>query len=444
MTSILQWIGSYLGWLDQITGSYIIALFLFAITIEILLLPLAIHRQKTSIKQAKLRPKEMAIQKKYAGRNDQVTRQKMQQEIMEMHQQEGFNQFGGCLTMLIQLPIILALYRIVVDPLQYVLRLSSDTISTITKYMTDVLEVSLGNRGGTIELVAKIKEIGLEGLEGLKGFTAEGLSEGAGEAAYNAIAAVFGKLPNFTIFNGAIDLGATPDVKVFNLLLLVPVITFVVYFFSMRLTRKLTYQPSAAAQGADDKAMGCSNTMMDIGMPLMSVFITFQVPAAIGVYWIFKSIIGTGKTFLLHKVMPLPVFTKEELDEAEREIGLRGKGKGRAKNDVEGGELTEGGQSVRKQGRPGSVRSLHYIDDEDFEDTRERAERAKAVQAEIEAEKKASDDQRAKKLAARATHPDAPVLKDDARPEAKKPEDFGPEGKATKEANDENAPTENH
>ena len=122
------------------------------------------------------------------------------------------------------------------------------------------------------------------------------------------------------------------------------------------------------------------------------------------------------------------------------------KGKGRAKNDNEGGTSTEYGQPARKQGRPGSVRSLHYIDDEDFEDTRERAERAKAVQAEIEAEKKASDDQRAKKLAARATHPDAPVLKDDAKPEpkAKEPLDFGPEGKAKKDATEENTPTENH
>ena len=319
MTSILQWIGSYLGWLDQVTGSYILALFLFAITIEILLLPLAIHRQKTSIKQAKLRPKEMAIQKKYAGRNDQVTRQKMQQEIMEMHQQEGFNQFGGCLTMLIQLPIILALYRIVVDPLQYVLRLSSDTISTITKYFTDALGVNLGNKGGTIELVAKIKEIGLEGLEGLKTFTAEGLSEGAGEVAYTALANVFDKLPNFTIFNGAIDIGAIPSFENFNWLLLVPVLTFVVYFFSMKLTRKLTYQPAMATAGADDKAMGCSNAMMDLMMPLLSVFITFGVPAALGVYWIFKSMITTLQQFIILKLMPLPKFTEEDYKAAERE-----------------------------------------------------------------------------------------------------------------------------
>jgi YidC/Oxa1 family membrane protein insertase len=111
----LQWIGSYLAWLDRITGSYVVAILLFALTVEIVLLPLAIKRQKTSIQQAKLSPKVRAIQKKYAGRNDQVTRQKMQQEIMEMQQEEGFNQFGGCLTLLIQLPIIMALYNIIIE-----------------------------------------------------------------------------------------------------------------------------------------------------------------------------------------------------------------------------------------------------------------------------------------------------------------------------------------
>ena len=155
--------------------NYLLALILFAIIVKIVLLPFSIKQQQNSIKQAKLRPKEMAIQKKYAGRNDQVTRQKMQQEIMEMHQQEGFNQFGGCLLAIIQLPIILALYQIVVDPLKYVLRMSNESINVIREYITKGLEIAVGNRSGTLELVSKINELGLEGLEGLKTYTAEGI-----------------------------------------------------------------------------------------------------------------------------------------------------------------------------------------------------------------------------------------------------------------------------
>ena len=74
-------------WVAQ--ENYIFALLLFAFVIEIFMLPFAIKQQKNSINAARLRPKEMAIRKKYAGRNDQPTQQKMLQEIQEMLQKEG-------------------------------------------------------------------------------------------------------------------------------------------------------------------------------------------------------------------------------------------------------------------------------------------------------------------------------------------------------------------
>ena len=345
---ILQPIGSYLAWLDSWTGSYMIALFIFALTIEILLLPLGIKQQKTSIKTAKLRPKEMAIQKKYAGRNDRPTMQKMQQEIMELRQREGVGQLGGCLTMLIQLPIILALYQIVIDPLHYVVHISKDAISVIAKF----IEYDMAK--GTIGMVSKLREMGIEGLAGLKSFTAEGITSAASMNAYTEIAGVFDKLPDFGVFGGALDLGAVPSFKVFNLLLLVPVLTFVVYFFSMKLTRKFTYQPSMGT-AEEAKAMGCSNTIMDVIMPLFSVYITFVVPAAVGIYWIFKSILSTVKQFLLYKTMPMPTFTEEDYKAAEKEM----KGKGRRDTGAE-----------RDPGRP-RPRSLHHIDDEDYDENGE-------------------------------------------------------------------------
>ena len=80
--AIYKAIGSVLGWMNDFTGSYVIALFIFAIFVEVLLLPFGIKQQKNSIKQARLRPKEMAIRNKYKGRNDQATMQKMNTEIL--------------------------------------------------------------------------------------------------------------------------------------------------------------------------------------------------------------------------------------------------------------------------------------------------------------------------------------------------------------------------
>ncbi len=111
---------------------YALSLFLFALIIKLLLFPLSIKTQKNQVKSAKLRPKEMAIRKKYSGRNDQATQQKMAAELQEMYKAEGHNQFGGCLPMFIQFPVLFALYEIIRNPLYYVCDFTKAQIEVIT------------------------------------------------------------------------------------------------------------------------------------------------------------------------------------------------------------------------------------------------------------------------------------------------------------------------
>ena len=415
--------GYVLKWLNALSGNqYILALFLFAIVIEVLLLPFGIKQQKNSIRQARLKPKELAIRKKYAGREDKQTQQMLSQEISEMYQRENYSPLAGCLPLLIQFPIIIALYNIVLNPLKYICGLSENAIDqllTVVKTYPDYAEsLSKATSSRTIELLGAIKKIigehGIEVFSGVEGFSDRITSADS--------------LPNLTLFGGAIDLGKVPSFSEFGWLLLVPFLTFVVYFISMKLTRKFTYQPS---MGANDQAVGCSNKMMDFTMPLMSVFISFGVPAAVGVYWIFKSIIGTVKQFFLHKAMPLPVFTEEDYKAAEKEIGVRSKSSKEKRLEKRGSE--ENNAPVKKSERVGAVRSLHHIDDEDFEDTKERAERAKAAMAAFEAEKAAKKRSSNEKI---VLDGDAPLQKNDT---------VTPEGKQRAEdaGKEENAPAEN-
>ena len=90
--------------------------------------------------------------------------------------------------------------------------------------------------------------------------------------------------------------------------------------------------------------------MMDFTMPLMSVYIAFIVPAAVGVYWMFKGIIGTVKQFIMSKVMPMPQFTEEDYKAAEKEM------------------LGKQPKRIQKSENVGKVRSLHHIDDEDYDE----------------------------------------------------------------------------
>ena len=342
-TNPLVWIGKFLG----LFGNYVLALFVFAIIIEVLLLYFGIRQQKNSIKQAKLSPKERAIRKKYAGRNDQVSMRKMQEEIQRLYQEEGFNPMSGCLPLLIQMPIVIALYNIVIDPLRYVLGKAAGLSAALSTFATTSraaggLGETLANSGkGSIEILSVLNKTP-GGLDHLRNFS---YFSNAGECADQLVNV---QLPDFSLFG--LNMGLTPSFnpvdKIQLWLLAIPVLTFVAYFASMKLNRKFMYQPAM-----QDPQMGCSNNMMDITMPLMSVYITFITPAAVGIYWIFKCIIGVVKQFILHKAMPLPTFTEEDFKKAEKEMKAKSKGKR---------------ETVYVSAADGAkYRSLHHIDDDD-------------------------------------------------------------------------------
>ncbi len=322
--AILKGFGYVVKFCYKIGGNnYLVALILFAVIVKIAMLPLSIKQQKNQIKQASLRPKEMAIRKKYAGRNDQPTQQKMQNEIMELYQKENFNPMGGCLPMLIQLPILLGLYQVVIRPLEFLCGVPKEVVKTL------MTEAGIKNNI-QIQLVEVLRD-------NWDKYSSQ-LSEYMSKA----------DLPNFNTFG--INLANTPSLDNLKgeglILLLVPVLTFVFMFLSMKITRKFTY--NAAEGTAQDANAGCSAKMMDYIMPLMSVYITFIVPAVIGIYWIFNNLFGTLQQIILAKVMPIPKFTEEDYKKAEKE--MNGKYKPEKKST----------------GEKKKVRSLHRIDEEDY------------------------------------------------------------------------------
>ena len=121
--------GTVMTWCYDLTNNYALALLFFAVIIKVLMLPFGIKQQKSQIALAKLRPKVAKIEKKYAGRNDRVTLQKKQQEIMELQQKEGYSPLSGCLPLLIQLPIIFGLYSVIRRPLSFICKLSDEAIT---------------------------------------------------------------------------------------------------------------------------------------------------------------------------------------------------------------------------------------------------------------------------------------------------------------------------
>lgn len=330
---ILGPLGNVLSFFNSITGNYMLAILLFALLFKIILFPFSIKQQKTQQKQAYLRPKEMAIRNKYKGRDDKVTQQKVQQEVMELYQSEGYSPFGGCLPLLLQFPIILALYNIIRNPLRYICGIPKDVITLISTAaeQSDTLKLMGAVRDNLAELQAKVAE-----------------------SAANVDVSAFTKLtaedlPDFSLFGLNFDLSLIPGEEM-KWYLLIPILTFAILFFSTKLTRKLSYQP----MNDQTANAGCSNWVMDITMPAMSTYFAFIFPALLGIYWMFNNILGILQQLILRKMYPAPVFTEADYKEAER---------------VYRGKATK--QSIEDDPRvvPGKkYRSLHHIDDDDADE----------------------------------------------------------------------------
>lgn len=363
---------------------YILALFFFALVMEIVLIPLAIKQQKSQIKMAQIKPLEMAIREKYKGRNDRATQQKMTMEIQEMYQQNGHSQFSGCLPLLIQLPIILILFTIVREPITYSSSLEGFNVESESKIAVEFYEAEKNAlikdafEGTEYDEQKKAIEgyqsqLGLKQVDedtpsdafkfkaGDKEYYASGTSTGNNEMAlqrlmidgdekinelaeagkldksflektasngktYGEILAYFNscedKLPNYKIAGQ--NLINEPDFKENIWLMLIPLLVFLTSFLQTKLTRK--FGAAANQTDANGNPVG-GGLFLEVGMPIISAIFAYNFAAAIGAYWIWRTLIGMLKTFILAKAMPIPVVTEEQIAEAKRAMKAKQKKK---------------------------------------------------------------------------------------------------------------------
>ena len=322
---LYEFIGTMLSWFSSLFGGqYVFGLLLYALVFKLLFLPFSIKQQKNQIKMAQLTPKIELIKAKYRGRTDQVTMQKQQQEIMELQQKEGYSPFSGCLPLLLQLPIITFLYKVIRGPLSYICGFSADEINSIKSIIgsTQIDE---------IQLVGEINK-----------YTGDGLAE---------FSARLEKLPDLTLFGT--DISAVPWDSLrgaieFSWIIIIPVLAAVLTWLSMFLARKWNANP-AAQQQQDNPQANMSMKMMDLMMPAMTLFIAFGFSAMMGIYWIYQSALGILQSFILSKAMPLPKYSEEDLKEMKK-----------AQKEAE-----KAARAAAKNAP--KVRSLHYIDDEDYD-----------------------------------------------------------------------------
>ena len=289
---IFEYIGMPFGYLFKfiygLTGHYLTALLVFGVVVKLVLLPLSIHQQKITIARAKLAPQEKAIRENYKNKTDEKSAAQMNQEVMNLYTKNGQSPFGGCLPMLIQMPILFSLYAIITKPLTYICGLDSATISALETRIHSLQKIK-----GTLSQIQIISHLqnNLPAFADLTGNIS---------------------LPQFMIMGGAIDLSQTPSITNLSWVLLVPLFTFLSSYLVMQIRQKL----NPAEKPANMNETAQSIKLMQYIMPLTSVWIAFSVPAIIGVYWIMQSILDVMLLFVLSRLYPYP----KEINGSENDL----------------------------------------------------------------------------------------------------------------------------
>ena len=240
-------------------NNYGLSLILFTLFARLLMIPTTISQQKSTVKTQRIQPKIRRISEKYKG--DQ---QKIQEETQALYRREGVNPMNmGCLPLAIQLPIIYGLIGVIYHPLKYALLINSDAIAALTEQA----KALMGDAGSKVRFV----EIYIiEHISELKGVA--GVSD-----------AVYQKIENFNFTFCGISLGSTPNMHEFNILWIIPVLAFISSMASSIYSMIRSKKQNPATNFA---SMGC----MMLFMPLFSLYLTFQFPAGIGLYWIASNV----------------------------------------------------------------------------------------------------------------------------------------------------------
>lgn len=296
-----------------------LCIIIFTFIIYLCLLPLTIKQQKFSKLSQKMQPEINEIQKKYKGKKDQETQMAIAQETQEVYQKYGISPAGSCIQLIIQMPILLAMWRVIDNIPAYVGRVKDQFMPVVngimgvenyqeimTKFVSDVnLNTVRLNFEGTTD-VAKANSI-VDVLYKISGGawdtlrnTFSGLTD-----AINTLEASLEHMNNFL----GINIAYTPMSLIRSgwdaadyLLVVGAILIPLISLGTQLLNIKLMPTSSAPSNGGDTaNTMASSMKTMNIIMPLFSFVMVFSVPVGMGIYWIAGSVIRSIQQVVINR-----------------------------------------------------------------------------------------------------------------------------------------------
>lgn len=327
-----------------------LTIIVFTIVIYFCLLPLTYKQQKFSKMSQIMNPEIQAIQKKYKNRRDQASVQAMNEETQAVYQKYGVSPSGSCIFMIIQLPILFALYRVIYNVPAYITNVKNtfDGLvsgimgtagyqDTMNSFLTSVSEKNSVFRGITLNFSGTSQQAHDSIIDVLYKCTSNNwtLLQDKFSGLSDVIASTQSAVEHFNNFLG-INIVYSPKTIIATsfreghyvliiLALLVPILAALTQFLNIRL------MPQAANNGGQQEAMASQMKMMNYMMPLYSVFIVFFLPVGVGIYWIAGSVIRSLQQFLLNKH-----FDKMDLERVIKENQAKAAAKNKKKIEKKG------------------------------------------------------------------------------------------------------------
>ena len=329
-TPIIGWIGSVLGWIINAIYSLLeligipnigLSIILFTLVIYLFMTPLQIKQQKFSKMNAIMQPEIQRIQKKYKGKKDQDSVMKQNEEITAVYQKYGVSPTGSCVQLLIQMPILLALYQVIYHIPGYI----TGVREAFTGLATKIISVD-----GFSDIISKFltdNKISMYGITPDLTFTKETTID----FLYKLTPSQMDRFADVSQFSGFSDLFASVSEKASHmntflnlnisdtpwalmqsgwnqgntagyLLVFAAVMVPILAWFTQWLNYKLMPQPQTNSN-EPPSTMEASMKGMNTVMPIMSAIFCFSFPVGIGIYWIIGAVIRSVQQVVINRYM---------------------------------------------------------------------------------------------------------------------------------------------
>ena len=284
--------GWLMGWLYQVTNNYGIAMILFAICVQMALLPLTAKSKKSMMKMSRIQPQMQEIQRRYA--DDQ---QKQSEALRQLQQDEGVSMGGSCLWSLIPMFILFPLFTVIREPITYILGCGADVSNQIVELLQNLAPESFGTNVAYAQVTAAqlIPQYAAE-IQALIPDIKETVLAGIN---FDFMGINLGSVPTFAFWKWEAYDWANIG------LFLIPLLSAGAQIVQTKIMQKQNNSIITDKNGIQDEEMAknsqanqTSQSMM-LMMPLMSLMIGFSVSAGLSIYWFIGGVVRTIQDVIL-------------------------------------------------------------------------------------------------------------------------------------------------